>query len=118
MHYPSLKGPIIVALLGAGLLLSGCATRESVERAQATADSAKADAAAAMSAAQHAQSSADSAGTAAHSAAADAQRANDRLDHLPPPEEHHMRWHRHGHHGHHARHHHSHRHMKDATKPK
>ena len=51
MHYPSLKGPIIAALFGAGLLLSGCATTESVQRAQATADSAKADAAAALSAA-------------------------------------------------------------------
>jgi len=45
-----MKTPLI-ALFGAGLLLSGCATRESVEHAQATADSAKADAASAMTAA-------------------------------------------------------------------
>ena len=103
MHHILSKAPLI-ALFGAGLLLSGCATKESVEHAQATADSAKADAASAMSAAQRAQSAADAAESSAHAAAAAAQNANDRLDHLPPPVVHHgrMHHHRHHHHRHHA----------------
>jgi hypothetical protein len=99
-----------VLVVGAGLILAGCATRESVEHAQATADSAKQDAAAAMAAAQHAQSTADAAGSTAQAAATTAQAAqaaaasaNDRLARMA---EHHGKW-RHRHHHHH--------HKKTAT---
>ncbi len=103
------RGPL-VAMLGAGLLLGGCATKEAVEQAQSTADAARQDAAGAMAAAQKAQATADSAASAAQAAAADAQKANERIEHLtPPPGEHHMHW-RHHHHHHMMRHHHHHHH--------
>jgi hypothetical protein len=77
----------LVVLLAGPLMLGGCATRESVEHAQSTADEA-------LSAAQHAQAtadtasqkadaaaqSADSANQKADAAATDAKRANDRRD--------------------------------------
>jgi len=69
-----------IFVLGAGVLLSGCATKESVEQAQTTADSAKTDAAAARTAADRAQSSADSAAKMAQDAMALAQQANDKVD--------------------------------------
>lgn len=62
-------------VVGAGLLLGGCATKEDVERAQATADSAHQEAGAAMAAAQHAQATADQAMSTAQSAATTAQAA-------------------------------------------
>jgi hypothetical protein len=108
------RSPVII-LMGAGLLLGGCASTDSISwpssviKAQDTADAAKADAAAAMAAAQKAQSAADAAASAAQAAAsaaqtaaADAARANDRLDHLRLGK-------------HHKRHHH--RHHPAATKP-
>src|SRR5512140_2261130 len=55
----------LVAVFGVGLLLSGCATKEEAEHAQATADHAMSQAQAATSAAQHAQSTADVAASAA-----------------------------------------------------
>ena len=63
----------LAIMLGGSLLLGGCATQEAVEHAQATADSAKSDAAAAMAAAQAAnQKAAD--------ASASAQSANNKID--------------------------------------
>ena len=69
-----------ILVLGAGVLLGGCATKESVEHAQLTADSAKSDAAGARSAADRAQSSADGAGKTAQDAMTLAQQANDKVD--------------------------------------
>ena len=60
---------ITLACAVAGLSLSGCATTESVERAQSTADQALASANSAGSAASHAQSTADAAGVARQQAA-------------------------------------------------
>lgn len=65
----------LAVMLGAPLMLGGCATQEAVEHAQATAD-------AAMSAAQHAQATADAAAQAAAKAEADAKAAHDRIDHM------------------------------------
>jgi hypothetical protein len=75
-----IKAVSLAALIGAGTLLSGCATRESVEHAQATADLADSDAKAAKSAADRAQASADSAGKSAQDATTLAQQANDKVD--------------------------------------
>ncbi len=72
----------LIALIGTGTLLGGCATRESVEHAQATADQARGDAAAARSAADRAQSTADGASKSAQDAMASAQMANDKVDKL------------------------------------
>ena len=72
----------LIALIGTGTLLSGCATKESVEHAQATADLADSDAKAAKGAADRAQSSADGAGKTAQDALASAQMANDKVDKL------------------------------------
>ena len=71
-----------IFVLGTGVLLGGCATKESVEHAQLTADSAKAAAAGARSAADRAQSSADGAGKTAQDAMTLAQQANDKADKL------------------------------------
>lgn len=71
-----------IFVIGAGVLLGGCATTESVEHAQATADSAKTDAASAHSAADRAQTSADGAAKMAQDAMAAAQSANDKVDKL------------------------------------
>jgi hypothetical protein len=75
-----IKAVSLAALIGAGSLLSGCATRESVEHAQATADLAASDAKAARGAADRAQSSADGAGKSAQDAMTLAQQANDKVD--------------------------------------
>jgi hypothetical protein len=72
----------IIFVIGAGVLLGGCATKESVENAQATADLAKSDASSAHSAADRAQSSADGAAKMAQDALSSAQSANDRIDKL------------------------------------
>jgi hypothetical protein len=64
------------------MLLGGCATKESVEHAQASADSANSAAGAARSAADRAQSSADSAAKMAQDAMTLAQQANDKVDKL------------------------------------
>jgi len=69
-----------ILVLGTGVLLGGCATKESVEQAQATADQAKGDAASARSAADRAQTSADGAAKTAQDALALAQQANDKVD--------------------------------------
>jgi hypothetical protein len=83
-------GGVMVSLLALG----GCATVDSVKRAQASADAAGAAAAhaqasadaagsaagAAGDAAKKAQDSADAAGASANTAGGDAKRANDRLD--------------------------------------
>jgi outer membrane murein-binding lipoprotein Lpp len=101
-HYFS-KSPLIV-LVGASLLLSGCATVESVEHAQATADSAVGLAHAAGSAAQRAQSTADGAASGVQAVGAEAQRANARLDAVELKLDRLMRHHRsHHHHRAHAR---------------
>lgn len=81
MHSSFLRGSS-AAVVVAGLMLGGCATTESVQHAQATADSAKADAADAMAAARKAQGSADDAGKSARDAMTLAQTANDRIDRL------------------------------------
>ena len=86
----------LVAIFGVGLLLSGCATKEEAEHAQATADHAMAHAQAAETAAQHAQSTADGAASAAQAAAADATKANTRLDTVESNLDHLMHHHEHG----------------------
>ena|SRR5437868_1771820 len=63
---------LVVVIVG-GLSLSGCATVESVERAQASADAAGA-------AAMHAQGSADAAGSAANAAGDAAKKAQETAD--------------------------------------
>lgn len=72
----------LIALIGTGTLLGGCATKESVEHAQATADLADSDAKTARGAADRAQSSADGAAKTAQDAMASAQMANDKVDKL------------------------------------
>jgi len=76
----AIAGAVSVLVLGTGVLLGGCATKESVEHAQLTADSAKSDAAGARSAADRAQSSADGAAKTAQDAMTLAQQANDKVD--------------------------------------
>lgn len=88
----------LIAVVGAGLLLSGCATKESVEHAQASADQANQTANSAMSAAQHAQSSADDAMKEAQDAEAKAMSVSDRLDRMEAERHrvrHHVRRHHH-----------------------
>jgi outer membrane murein-binding lipoprotein Lpp len=63
----------LVAVMVGGLTLGGCATVDSVKRAQGAADSAG-------SAAAHAQSSADAAGSAASAAGDAAKKAQDSAD--------------------------------------
>ena len=65
----------LALVLGAPLILGGCATQEAVEHAQATADQA-------LSAAQHAQASADAAQKAADDAANLAKGAHQRIDQM------------------------------------
>src|SRR5215472_16591760 len=65
----------VAGICAAMLMLSGCATVESVEHAQATADAAMAHAQAAGSAAGHAQSTADEAMRRADFAGSKADRA-------------------------------------------
>jgi len=55
---PMMRNLSLAAVIAAGTLLSGCATKESVEHAQATADLASSDARAAHGAADRAQASA------------------------------------------------------------
>ena len=62
-----------MALMAGALVLGGCASQESVEKAQATANSA-------MTAAQGAQSAADAAGAAAQKAQASADAAAQKAD--------------------------------------
>lgn len=66
----------IAAILAGTLALGGCATTDSVKKAQETADQAMSAAQAAQSAAQHAQSSADAAAAAAQQAQTAADTAN------------------------------------------
>jgi len=65
----------IAGLVAGGLSLGGCATREAVQNAQATADRALSQAQGATTAAQSAASAAQSAASAAQSAASAAQAA-------------------------------------------
>jgi outer membrane murein-binding lipoprotein Lpp len=64
---------VLVAAVGATLLLSGCATTEDVQKAQSTADQA-------LSAAQQAQQSASSAQQTADQARAGVSELNQRVD--------------------------------------
>jgi outer membrane protein OmpA-like peptidoglycan-associated protein len=66
--------------MAGAMALSGCATVESVEKAQATADQALSQAQAASAAAKHAQDTADAAGGSAAAAASAAQAAQARAD--------------------------------------
>ncbi|GAA0545841.1 outer membrane murein-binding lipoprotein Lpp [Rhizomicrobium palustre] len=70
----------MAAVIAMGTLLSGCATKESVEHAQSTADLADSDAKAARGAADRAQSTADGAAKQAGDAMTLAQQANDKID--------------------------------------
>jgi len=70
----------VISLVAGALALGGCATTESVQHAQATADQAMSTAQAAGAAAQRAQSSADAAASAAQAAGAAAQRAQSTAD--------------------------------------
>jgi outer membrane murein-binding lipoprotein Lpp len=95
MRYLQSRVALAGLMIGA-LTLGGCATVESVEHAQSSADAAaaaaqhaqgSADAAgsaaqAANAAAEKAQAAADAAGTSAQGASTDAARANQRLDAL------------------------------------
>lgn len=85
----ALRSISMIGLIAGVLALGGCATKEEVERAQATADSAMSHAQAGESAAQRAQS-------IANAAAADANLANARLDATVPHVEHLVHHHRHG----------------------
>jgi hypothetical protein len=75
----SLVGGIIAAIS-----LAGCATKESVARAQATADQALAQAQAAQSAAQRARGSADGGTKYAQSAASVVEKASIRIGPIEP----------------------------------
>jgi hypothetical protein len=66
----------IAAILAGTLALGGCATTDSVKKAQETADQAMSAAQAAQSSAQRAQSSADAAAAAAQQAQSTADTAN------------------------------------------
>jgi len=66
----------LVGAIAGALVLSGCATTESVEKAQMTADQAMSAAQAAQAAASRAQSTADAAGAAAQRAQSTADSAN------------------------------------------
>jgi methyl-accepting chemotaxis protein len=66
----------IAAILAGTLALGGCATTDSVKKAQETADQAMSAAQAAQSSAQRAQSSADAAAAAAQQAQSTADSAN------------------------------------------
>jgi len=70
-----IRNSALALMLGAPLVLGGCATQEAVEHAQATAD-------AAMSAAQHAQATADDAAKRADDAYNLAKGAHDRIDQM------------------------------------
>lgn len=65
----------LALMLGAPLILGGCATQEAVEKAQSTADQA-------LAAAQHAQDTADAAQKRADDAADLAKGAHDRIDQM------------------------------------
>ncbi len=95
MH-PRILRSLSVIALGGGLLLGGCATTESVEHAQATADQALSTAQKAQSAADSAASAAQAAAADAQKAAADAQKANTRLDTDESNIDHLMHHHEHG----------------------
>lgn len=82
-------GKLSLAALAIALSLGGCATTESVERAQATADQglaaaqkAQGSADNAAGAAERAQATADSAASAAQNASAEARAANDKVTQL------------------------------------
>jgi hypothetical protein len=77
-----MKTVSLISMIGAGALLGGCATTESVEHAQMSADQAGRDAGAARSAADRAQSTADGAAKSAQDATTSAQAANDKVDKL------------------------------------
>jgi hypothetical protein len=66
----------LAGMLAGTLVLGGCATTDSVKRAQETADQALSTAQAAQTAAQRAQSSADAAASAAQQAQTTADSAN------------------------------------------
>ena len=94
----------LAIMLGGSMLLGGCATQDAVEHAQATADSAKSDAAAAMAAAQAANQKASD-------ASASAQSANSKIDTFAEQERSESTaerkshtWHGHRHHHHHHHH--------------
>lgn len=89
MHQRILRSISAIALGGTLLLGGGCATKEAVEHAQATADQA-------LSTAQHAQNTADGAASAAQTAGADAAKANTRLDNVESNVDHLMHHHEHG----------------------
>jgi outer membrane murein-binding lipoprotein Lpp len=91
-----LRNASTIGLITGALLLGGCATQEAVEKAQASADQAMAQAQTATSSAHRAQGTADSATSAAQVASADAQKANTRLDTAEPNIDHIMHHHEHG----------------------
>ena len=93
--FSSVRRASTIALMAGALSLGGCATVESVQRAQDTADHAMSHAQAAETAAQRAQSTADSAESAARNAAADANKANTRLDSVESNLDHLMHHHEH-----------------------
>jgi hypothetical protein len=85
------RAGLSVAALGGALLLGGCATRESVERAQDTADHAMSHAQAAEANVQHALDTAQAAAAAAQAAqnaaqaaATEAHEADLRIDAIAP----------------------------------
>ena len=97
----------LVGLVAGTLALGGCATQDSVEHAQATADKAVSDAGAAATAAQHAQASADQAGQKADQIASDLRALSTKIDSREAAEDaaraaQLRRW---KHHRHHHRHH-------------
>ncbi|MEY4966013.1 MAG: hypothetical protein RL274_1596 [Pseudomonadota bacterium] len=78
----------IIGLVAGGLSLGGCATREAVQNAQATADRALAQAQGATTAAQSAASAAQAAASAAQAANARLYPVEGNLDHLMNHHEH------------------------------
>lgn len=102
MHQRALNG-VVATVLGGFLLLGGCATRDSVEHAQDTADHAMSHAQAAEANARHALDTAQSAAaaaqaaqSAAQAAAAEAHESDLRIDQLAPRVRHLSHHHHHG----------------------
>ena len=75
-----IKSISLAAVIATGTLLGGCATKESVEHAQASADLADSNAKDARGAADRAQTTADGAAKTAGDAMGLAQNANDKID--------------------------------------
>lgn len=93
---------VLCMAFGTMLLFGGCATKESVEQAQSSADAAKSSAAQALTAAQSAQAAAQAAQQKADQAEMDAQAAAAKSTEMVHEERAEAR---HGHHKHHHHHH-------------